>query len=411
VLHYYIGIRNVTTCNGVRMSDLRQTIVDSLNSYSTDETDLLETVQDLVEKEGEEVYPTLLNVLTHLEFDAHDAKVNWHRILDHRNLLQTKLDRHVKLITAVCDYFCEVSQILQSPTMIELKVLEETKKYSRTDGLTGLFNRRFFDEALEGEMNRAQRYDGSFSIIFFDLDHFKNLNDTYGHQAGDLTLKQVSEIMILEKRTEDLACRYGGEELVLILPETQKINALVIAERIRQKVEDLELVFEGKSFKVSLSGGVASYPADAKDAKSLLHASDIALYQAKENGRNRVFLHSTDKRHYIRVDFSKEVQVNKVDQESGKITVHGKNFSSSGLLLKSPALIEIGSQVKIELTDPSLDAPITIKAQVVRVEKFDDHYDIGVSFLEINDIAGNEVAQALAKNLGIPISQFTKKNN
>ena len=100
------------------MSDLRQTIIDSLSSYSTDDSGLLETIQGLVEKEGEEVYPTLLNVLTHLEFDAHDAKVNWDRVLAHRNLLETKLDRHVKLITAVCDYVCEISQTLRTPTMI-----------------------------------------------------------------------------------------------------------------------------------------------------------------------------------------------------------------------------------------------------------------------------------------------------
>ena len=224
-----------------------------------------------------------------------------------------------------------------------------------------------------------------------------------------MTLKRVAEIMILEKRTEDLACRYGGEELVLILPETQKINALVIAERIRQKVEDLKLEFDGKSFNVTLSGGVASYPTDAKDAKSLLHASDIALYQAKESGRNRIFLHSMDKRHYIRIDFSKDVQINKVERKSDQITVHGKNFSSSGLLLESPVLIEIGAQVKIELTDQSLGTPITIKAQVARVEKLNSHYDIGVSFLEINDISGNEIAQALAKNLGIPTDQLAKK--
>ncbi|MZH02410.1 MAG: diguanylate cyclase [Nitrospinae bacterium] len=393
------------------MSDLRQAIVDSLNTYSTDDAELLETVQRLVEEEGEEVYPALLNVLTHLEFDAHDAKSNWNRILAHRDLLQTKLDRNIKLITAACDYFCEIANTLKTPTMIELKVLEETKKYSRSDGLTGLFNRRFFDEALEGEMNRAQRYDGSFSLIFFDLDHFKNLNDTYGHQAGDLTLKRVAEIMISEKRTEDLACRYGGEELVLLLPETQKINALVIAERIRQKVEDLKLEFDGKPFNVTLSGGVASFPIDAKDTKSLLHASDEALYQAKESGRNRIFLHSMDKRHYIRMDFSDEVHVNKVEQESGQITVHGKNFSNSGLLLESPIPIEIGTQVKVELTGTNINTPITIKAQVARVEKFASYYDIGVAFLEINDTEGNEIAQALAKSLGIPISQITKKTN
>ena len=95
--------------------------------------------------------------------------------------------------------------------------------------------------------------------------------------------------MILEKRTEDIACRYGGEELVLILPETQKINALVIAERIRQRHEEAELEFEGKSFRVTLSDGVASYPLDAQDTKSLIHAADIALYQAKESGKNRIY--------------------------------------------------------------------------------------------------------------------------
>jgi len=386
------------------MSDLRQTIVDSLNTYSTDDSNLLETVKELVEKEGGEVYPTLLNVLTHLEFDAHDAKTNWDRILAHRDLLEIKLDRPVKLITAVCDYFCEVSQCLKTPTMIELKILEETRKYSRSDGLTGLFNRRFFDEALEGEINRAQRYNGNFSLIFFDLDNFKHLNDTYGHQAGDLTLKKVAEIMILEKRTEDLACRYGGEELVLILPETQKINALVIAERIRQKVEDTTLEFSGQSFAVTLSGGVATYPTDAKDAKSLIHAADVALYQAKESGKNRVLLHAIDKRHYLRVDFAGEVQVNKVDQESRQIKVHGKNFSNSGLLLESSVAIEIGAQVEVKITDPSLDKPISVKAQVARVEKFNEHYDIGVAFLEITDTDGSEIAQALAKSLGVSLN-------
>ncbi len=391
------------------MSDLRQTIIDSLNSYSTDDSTLLETVQELVEKEGEKVYPALLNVLTHLEFDAHDAKVNWDRILTHRNLLETKLDRHVKLITAVCDYFCEVSHILETPTMIELGVLEETKKHSRYDGLTGLFNRRFFNEALKGEMNRSQRYDGSFSLIFFDLDNFKSFNDTYGHQAGDLTLQEVAKILLSEKRTEDLACRYGGEELVLILPETRKVNALVIAERIRKTVEKMKLEFDGQTFSVTLSGGVASYPVDAKDVKSLIHATDIALYQAKENGRNRISLHALDKQHYLRADFSGDVQINKADQESGQITVQGKKFSSSGLLLESSVAIEIGTQVRVEISDRGLDKPTTINAQVARVEKFDSHYDIGVSFLETSNTDRNEITQTLAKNPGIPITNQQKE--
>ena len=162
------------------MSDLRQTIIDSLSSSAIENSDFRETIQNLVDTEGEETYPILLNVLSHLDFNTQDAKANWDRILKHQTLLEAKLDRPVKLITAMCDYFSEVSQHLQTPTMIELQALEETRKISRTDGLTGLFNRRFFDEALDGEINRAIRNDGNFTLVFFDLDNFKKLNDTQG---------------------------------------------------------------------------------------------------------------------------------------------------------------------------------------------------------------------------------------
>ena len=217
--------------------------------------------------------------------------------------------------------------------------------------------------------------------------------------------------MIVEKRTEDIACRYGGEEQVLILPETKKVSALVIAERIRQKLEEAELEFEGNSFGVTLSGGVAAYPLDAQNIKSLIHAADIALYQAKENGKNRIFLHTLDKRHYIRIDFAGEVQVTKVDQQSEQIKVQGKNFSNFGLLFVSPVSIEIGTQVQVQIADKNIGKPITVKAQVARVEKFYSYYDIGVSFVEIDITEGNEIAQTLAKNLGIPINSPNQKKN
>ena len=157
------------------MNDLRQIIIDSQDSCATENSDFRETIQDLVENEGEETYPILLNLLTHLEFSTQDAKATWDNILKHQNLLEVKLDRPVKLITAMCDYFSDVSKHLRTPTMIELQALEETRKISRTDRLTGLFNRRFFDEALDGEINRAIRNDGNFTLIFFDLDNFKKL--------------------------------------------------------------------------------------------------------------------------------------------------------------------------------------------------------------------------------------------
>jgi hypothetical protein len=151
------------------MSELRQTIIDSLNSHATDFPGLLKTVQHLAETEGMETYPILLNILTHLEFDTQDAKSNWDQILNHHSLLEVKLERPVRLITAISDFFSEGSRNLRNPAMIELQALEETRKASSTDGLTGLFNRRFFDEAMEGEINRAIRNDGNFTLIFLIL--------------------------------------------------------------------------------------------------------------------------------------------------------------------------------------------------------------------------------------------------
>ena len=106
---------------------------------------------------------------------------NWKRIVEHKEKLETKLGHTISLMTAFCYYFSDVEKNINTYAIIELKMLEETKKQSHSDGLTGLFNRRYFDEALRGEMNRVQRYDGCFSVFFIALDNFKKLNDTYGH--------------------------------------------------------------------------------------------------------------------------------------------------------------------------------------------------------------------------------------
>ncbi len=392
------------------MDELRQKVIDSLSSRENGNSDFLNLIASLANEEGEHVYDTLLNVLTQLDFSPEDAKKNWQRIVEHKNLLEEKLGHTVSLMTAVCYFFSDVVKNISTPAIIELKILEETKKQSHSDGLTGLFNRRYFDDAMQGEMNRAQRYESSFSVFFIDLDNFKKLNDTYGHQAGDLTLKVVAKILQDMKRTEDTACRYGGEELVLILPETEKINALVIAERIRKKVEEQVLEFEGKTFGVTLSGGIASYPADGKEVRELVHAADVSLYQAKESGRNRIFIHDFEKRHYLRIDFAGEVQVKSVTQttRSNDLDVPAINVSSSGILFESPLALEIGEQVEILLSIKDHEKPITVNAQVARVERFESHFDIGVSFLEIDNPGESELAQTLAQNLGIPLDKINE---
>jgi diguanylate cyclase (GGDEF)-like protein len=171
----------------------------------------------------------------------------------------------------------------------KIKLFQETKRLSITDGLTGLFNSRYFYRQLDLEIARANRYGNSFSLILFDIDNFKQLNDTCGHQAGDDVLHELAKMLKSVSRETDIVVRYGGEEFIIVLPNTSEEQTIHLADRIRNTVEKhVFLPNHGGGVHITLSGGVASYPLNADDAKSLLNASDVALYSAKTAGRNKI---------------------------------------------------------------------------------------------------------------------------
>ncbi len=159
-----------------------------------------------------------------------------------------------------------------------------------TDGLTQLHIHRYFEQRLHDEFLRASRKNHPVSLIMSDIDHFKKFNDTYGHQEGDIVLIYTAKIFRLNVREMDIACRYGGEEYAVILPETPLEEAVQVAERLRKKIEEYD--FPGptkdKTLKVNVSLGVATFPQDAKSEVELVKAADAALYYSKEHGRNRV---------------------------------------------------------------------------------------------------------------------------
>ncbi|MBC7106070.1 MAG: GGDEF domain-containing protein [Firmicutes bacterium] len=159
-----------------------------------------------------------------------------------------------------------------------------------TDGLTGLYNHRYFYLRTQAEFQRAARQGETFAVVFFDLDHFKDLNDQYGHLAGDAVLAQLGEVIRRNLREGDVAARYGGEEFALLLPSTGEHRAVYAAERIREAVRRHEFSWEGRTWpvQVSISAGVAVFPKDGRDLAALLRAADRALYRAKEMGRDRV---------------------------------------------------------------------------------------------------------------------------
>jgi len=160
-----------------------------------------------------------------------------------------------------------------------------------TDGMTKLVTHAHFQNLLQKEISKASRYDRKVSLIMIDIDHFKAFNDTHGHQAGDEVLKSISRMIKENCRNIDIAARYGGEELVMVLPETPPEEALTVAERVLDVVRSGELEYQGKLLKVTISVGVATFPEHASDRVSLIRAADEALYRSKAEGRDRVTLY------------------------------------------------------------------------------------------------------------------------
>ena len=211
------------------------------------------------------------------------------RALENEDYIEIKHeDRVLQVLASTIEN--QEKEIIGSAALVrdvttEKRLQEELQHLATSDGLTGLYNRRYLDTSLAKELGRSQRYGHGMSIIMFDVDHFKRFNDEHGHDQGDRVLHFISSIVKKQIRNLDIPCRYGGEEFLIILPETNHECALGIAERVRQKIESTEL----DSLKVTVSIGVASYPpVIVENYQQFIEAADKALYEAKNAGRNCV---------------------------------------------------------------------------------------------------------------------------
>ncbi|MEZ4704950.1 MAG: sensor domain-containing diguanylate cyclase [Bdellovibrionota bacterium] len=173
-------------------------------------------------------------------------------------------------------------------------VVKELEKLATTDGLTGLMNHRTFQETLQNEIARASRDSSSLSLLLIDIDHFKKFNDDYGHPTGDFILQEVAKLLQSSTRSIDFVARYGGEEFAMVLPQTEAKDALVIAKRMVQEIQNTRFKQDMLTLRVTLSIGVAAYPSHALDRESLISYSDTALYSAKNQGRNRALLYTPE---------------------------------------------------------------------------------------------------------------------
>ena len=177
------------------------------------------------------------------------------------------------------------SKALYQKNIELVKLNKELEKLSAIDPLTNLFNRRIMDEKLSKEWERAVRYKSKFALIIFDIDHFKKINDTYGHQTGDKVLREISRLSEQVLRKADVIARWGGEEFLILLPETDKKGTEILAEKLRKKVEQYHFT---DCNNITISMGVAVFHGEEKTVDELLNEADKNLYIAKQSGRNRV---------------------------------------------------------------------------------------------------------------------------
>ncbi len=171
---------------------------------------------------------------------------------------------------------------------IEHAYHEEIYRLKTTDGLTSAYNKRYFDEVLEREVHRFFRYERPLSLLMMDIDHFKRINDEYGHLAGDRVLSQLGLLISTNLRKEDTFSRYGGEEFSVLMPEMDQPEAVVVAERLRQLVADAHFEFEGLDLPVTISIGAAEADMTMSAPEDFVRLADERLYKAKDSGRNRV---------------------------------------------------------------------------------------------------------------------------
>ena len=174
---------------------------------------------------------------------------------------------------------------------------EYFEQISRVDGLTGLYNHKFFHELLNAEIARADRYKYSFSLIMIDIDDFKKVNDNYGHQSGDTILKEIASIFKSYVRITDPTVRYGGEEFAIILSQTAKQHGRIFADRIVKGVAASKLKGFSHNEMITVSVGLAGYPDDANTEESLIRKTDKALYQAKKMGKNTLCVYGDERSH------------------------------------------------------------------------------------------------------------------
>jgi diguanylate cyclase (GGDEF)-like protein len=243
-------------------------------------------LKEYLESSIANTFSELLFRLTHETYSEEKASELWHQMVAHKTDLMKRLDRDVGILVAALDYLSNISGDISNPKIMGDLRIEEAAAMATRDSLTGLYLRGVFDFSLERMVLEHRRYEKTLSLLMLDVDDFKQVNDQYGHQAGDEVLRGIGEIILKSIRKADFPARYGGEEVAIIFSETPVDQAVAMAERLRLDVRRL-FAERGPGITVSIGVSCIREP-DVTTALALVRQADKALYKAKLAGKDKV---------------------------------------------------------------------------------------------------------------------------
>ena len=352
----------------------RELLLEMIAEADPDPCEWIQRLRRIGREEGFDSCATVVRFLANLVRTEIEAEALLASILDHRVELTAALVRDPGMQVSCVDYLCNIEGLLRNPKVVELAQFEKTMQSAATDSLTGLFNRSHFTQFGNREIARCRRHRLNFSLVFIDLDRFKEVNDRYGHRVGDLALRRVADCMRKTIRDVDVACRYGGEEFVLLLPETERMGAYVVADRLRIRIREEFARKKIGEFQVGLtmSGGIAVFPQDGRGLSLLMKRADEGLYEAKRSGRDRITLFHQERRAHIRYPLNGRGEIKmRWDALKTWIPVRGVDISSGGMLVETAEQVETDSKVRVRLSsnrEPVAD-PWELRGRVVRIEE------------------------------------------
>ncbi|HXV75447.1 MAG TPA: diguanylate cyclase [Candidatus Polarisedimenticolaceae bacterium] len=351
---------------------------------------LLDRLESIAQESGVGAHAALITILTRLVFDEAEARRHWTKIIEHREWLTSALGREVAVRVATLDYFVHVNRHLLQPTLIDLDMVDAHAADASIDRLTGLSNDRVFRVGLQTELRRARRYRLPAAVLLFDVDDFAAANHRFGRLVADRLLREAAILLKNKTRDIDVAARPGEDEIAMLLPETDRNGALLVAERCRVEFERYFAGREagGRPAALTVSGGVAAFPEDATSPEELLERAAQALYQAKATGRNAVQSYRPERRHYLRFEFEAgrfEVEVLAPRDVAGASLC---NVSRNGILFLSPEPIDVGESIEIRLLDAhdASGGGRAIRGTVVRLEQLPSPAEV--------DLPGEDAARS-----------------